>query len=302
MNRQLSILRVFLNSLLKVNRMKKKYCILLVLLCFFIPLHGQKSLNILLAEDDLINQKLAITVFEKNGFKVTLANNGLEVLDILKKENFDLIFMDVQMPHLDGYETTLKIRENELTTGQHIPIVAMTAHAMKMHRDRCIEVGMDDYVSKPIKTDEVFKVMAKLFEGKEIAISEAEEIENNAEEFNFNYFNASFFSEQCVGDAGLMTDLIKLFLKSILPQLDSLDEAVGIREGFTMNRITHKMRGSISPFGAKNTGDLLYVLENMGKENSWVDIESHLSNAKNSVLGLVKELQFFIENKQRKTA
>ena len=267
-----------------------------------VKIYQSKSLNILLAEDDLINQKLAITVFEKNGFKVTLANNGLEVLDILKKENFDLIFMDVQMPHLDGYETTLKIRENELTTGQHIPIVAMTAHAMKMHRDRCIEVGMDDYVSKPIKTDEVFKVMAKLFEGKEIAISEAEEIENNAEEFNFNYFNASFFSEQCVGDAGLMTDLIKLFLKSILPQLDSLDEAVGIREGFTMNRITHKMRGSISPFGAKNTGDLLYVLENMGKENSWVDIESHLSNAKNSVLGLVKELQFFIENKQRKTA
>ena len=270
-----------------------------------VKVYQYKSLHILLAEDDLINQKLAITVLEKSGFKVTLANNGLEVLDHMNKGTFDLIFMDVQMPELDGYETTLKIREIEKENGTHIPIVAMTAHAMKMHRDRCMEVGMDDYVSKPIKTDEVFKVMAKLFEGKEIAISEAKtETEIAAVEYNsFECFNPEFFSEQCVGDQMLMNELIKLFLKNIIPQLETLDKAIEVRESFDMNRIAHKMRGSISPFGAKQTADLLYVLELMGKENRWENIDENYSIAKNAVLKLIDELNGFMsDGKQSKVA
>lgn len=267
-----------------------------------VKVYQHRSLNTLLAEDDLINQKLAITVLEKNGFKVTLANNGLEVLDLMQKDKFDLIFMDVQMPELDGYETTLRIRDAETVTGEHIPIIAMTAHAMKMHRDRCIEVGMDDYVSKPIKTDEVFKVMAKLFEGKEIAMKEAEQQVTKDEENSFQFFNLDFFSEQCVGDKMLMSELIKMFLKSVTPQLDSLDKAIAIRESFDLNRITHKMRGSISPFGAKATGDLLFILEAMGKENSWENIDEIYALAKTSVEKLMNELQFFLDESKRKVA
>ncbi|MEI7802131.1 MAG: response regulator, partial [Bacteroidota bacterium] len=267
-----------------------------------VKIYQSKALNILLAEDDLINQKLEITVLEKNGFKVTLANNGLEVLDLMQKDKFDLIFMDVQMPELDGYETTLRIREAETVTGEHIPIIAMTAHAMKMHRDRCIEVGMDDYVSKPIKTDEVFKVMAKLFEGKEIAMNEIEQQVSKDENNSFQFFNLDFFSEQCVGDKILMSELIKMFLKSVTPQIDSLDKAIAIRESFDLNRITHKMRGSISPFGAKATGDLLFILEAMGKENNWENIDEKYALAKTSVLKLIDELMFFIEEVKRKAA
>ncbi len=267
-----------------------------------VKVYHHQSLNILLAEDDLINQKLAITVLEKNGFKVTLANNGLEVLDLMKKDKFDLIFMDVQMPHLDGYETTLKIRENELASGEHIPIIAMTAHAMKMHRDRCFEVGMDNYVSKPIKTDEVFKVMAKLFEGKEIAINESTVESNNSQEFRFKYFDANFFSEQCVNDSVLMGELIKMFLNSIYPQIETLDKAIENKDFNDINRITHKMRGSISPFGAKSTGDLLYDLEAMGKDKTFANIEEVYNDAKNSINGLIDEMKFFIDKPKIKVA
>jgi CheY-like chemotaxis protein len=113
----------------------------------------------LLAEDNLINQKVATRLLEKQGHKVTVANNGREVLEALGRDKFDLILMDVQMPLMDGFEATGAIRQEEKETGSHIPIVAMTAHAMKGDRERCLEVGMDDYVSKPLKPDDLFKTI-----------------------------------------------------------------------------------------------------------------------------------------------
>ena len=264
--------------------------------------HQNKMLNILLAEDDLINQKLAVTVLEKNGFKVTVAKDGLEVLNLLKNNTFDFIFMDIQMPHLDGYETTLRIRENELLTGKHIPIIAMTAHAMKIHRDRCFEVGMDNYVSKPIKLEEIFKVIPRFFEAKEIAITASSANMNSNQTLNGNYFNAAFFGSQCLNDKAFMNELINLFLKNIYLQLDALDIAMANCESHDINRISHKMRGSISPFGAKASGDLLFVLETMGKENLFEGIDFIYADAKKSIHGLIDELIFFIDNPESKVA
>jgi PAS domain S-box-containing protein len=119
----------------------------------------QHQYYILLAEDNLINQKVATRLLEKQGHKVTVANNGREVLEALGRDKFDLILMDVQMPLMDGFEATGAIRQEEKETGSHIPIVAMTAHAMKGDRERCLEVGMDDYVSKPLKPEDLFKTI-----------------------------------------------------------------------------------------------------------------------------------------------
>ncbi len=118
-----------------------------------------RGFHILAAEDNPINQKLAVRLLEKRGYRVTLAENGLEVLAKLERQQFDLILMDVQMPEMGGLETTRKIREREQKSGEHIPIVAMTANAMKGDRERCLESGMDDYVSKPILPDEMFRIM-----------------------------------------------------------------------------------------------------------------------------------------------
>jgi signal transduction histidine kinase/DNA-binding response OmpR family regulator len=110
-----------------------------------------QPLNILLAEDNLVNQRLAVGLLKKHGHSVTVANNGKEAVSALASDDFDVILMDVEMPEMDGYEATAVIRVEERQSGKHIPIIAMTAHAMKGDREHCLEAGMDDYIAKPIR-------------------------------------------------------------------------------------------------------------------------------------------------------
>lgn len=121
-----------------------------------------KELKILLVEDNLINQKLACGLLTNLGFEVTLANHGGEAVALLKEKTFDLIFMDIQMPEMDGFEATSIIRSTEKESGRHTPIVAMTAHAMKGDREKCIDAGMDEYITKPISMKSVTEVIIKL--------------------------------------------------------------------------------------------------------------------------------------------
>ena len=116
-----------------------------------------KKAKILLAEDNVINRTFAIRLLEKAGHTVVCVENGQEVLDLMETEKFDLILMDVSMPEMDGYEATRRIRSAEKETSRHIPIIAMTAHALMEDRGRCSEAGMDDYISKPVNTKELFQ-------------------------------------------------------------------------------------------------------------------------------------------------
>jgi two-component system, sensor histidine kinase and response regulator len=119
-----------------------------------------KSLYILLAEDNRVNQKIAIRLLEKRGHHVVLAGSGEEALKALSQRPFDLVLMDVHMPGMDGFEATLAIREKEKCTGLHQPIIAMTALAMKGDRERCLAAGMDGYISKPIDLKELDDILA----------------------------------------------------------------------------------------------------------------------------------------------
>ena len=119
-----------------------------------------RALRILLAEDNPMNQLLAVRTLEKAGHSVVVANNGEEAVATLGREAFDLVLMDVQMPVMDGFQATARIRGQEQTTGKHQQIVAMTAHALKGDRERCLEAGMDGYVSKPIRNSELFAAIA----------------------------------------------------------------------------------------------------------------------------------------------
>jgi CheY-like chemotaxis protein len=119
------------------------------------------SLRILLAEDNPVNRRLATRLLEKRGHLVAVAANGREALAALDRDNFDLVFMDVQMPEIDGIEATIAIREKEKTTGTHVPVIALTAHAMKGDQQRCLEAGMDAYLSKPVRPQELDELLGK---------------------------------------------------------------------------------------------------------------------------------------------
>ena len=120
------------------------------------------SYNILLAEDNLLNQKLAVRLLEREGHRVTVVNNGRQAVEAVEKGSYDFVLMDVQMPEMDGLQATAAIRERESMTGGHVPIVAMTAHALKGDREKCLMAGMDAYVSKPFKPGDLFEVISNL--------------------------------------------------------------------------------------------------------------------------------------------
>jgi len=128
-----------------------------------------QSYQVLLAEDNLVNQKVASAMLKKNGHNVVIADNGEIALAELEKGYFDFILMDVQMPVLDGLETTRTIRRKELETGDHIPIIALTAHATKVHQDSCFQAGMDDYIAKPFQMPKLFRSIEKLLKFKRAA-------------------------------------------------------------------------------------------------------------------------------------
>jgi CheY-like chemotaxis protein len=119
------------------------------------------GLRILLAEDNCVNQRVALRILEKEGHNVTVVGNGREALKALAESEFDLVLMDVQMPEMDGFEATAAVRRAELATKRHLPIVAMTAHAMTGDRERCLAAGMDEYISKPIRAQLVLDIIEK---------------------------------------------------------------------------------------------------------------------------------------------
>jgi len=135
----------------------------------YLPTGNRRSRHILLAEDERINQTLAVILLEQEGWRVTVAENGREVLQAMANIKFDLILMDVQMPEMDGIEATRQIRAKERRTGLHVPIVAMTAHAMKDDRERCLAAGMDDYLSKPVVPAALFAVLGRLLNQEGVA-------------------------------------------------------------------------------------------------------------------------------------
>ena len=120
---------------------------------------ADRSVRVLVAEDNLVNQQLVVQLLEMRGHSVTLAQNGREVLAALEKDSFDVVLMDVNMPEMNGYQTTAAIRECEKGNGRHVPIIAITGLAMKGDRERCLQAGMDAFLCKPLRSQELFAIV-----------------------------------------------------------------------------------------------------------------------------------------------
>ncbi|HUA00509.1 MAG TPA: response regulator [Candidatus Aquilonibacter sp.] len=217
------------------------------------PLHHRREVKILLAEDNAVNRKLAITLLQKRGYVVIATENGQEALAALDREKFDVILMDVQMPVMDGFEAIRLIRMKEQTTGAHIPIVALTAHAMKGDRERCISMGADDYVSKPIRTSDLFGAIdrsASLKIDAKLASPPNTEGTPDAGGAEPRVFDLREALARVEDDRELLEEIIRIFTSESAANMEAIRQAFSSTDAPSLERLAHTVKGAASNLSA----------------------------------------------------
>ncbi len=255
----------------------------------------QRGLRVLLAEDNQVNQLVATRILEKLGHQVTVVSSGREAVSAVQSNKFDLVAMDVQMPEMDGLEATAAIRSWEGTTGTHIPIVAMTAHAMKGDRERCLDAGMDGYTSKPIRIKELAHVISKL----------APTISTKAPASKHDGAHAvidhAALLEGFDGSRSLLKNVVRLFLADYPQRVEEIKQSIRRGDAIALARATHALKGSVGNFAAKEALAIAQRLENMGR-NGQLDIAGAECVALESELALVsRELRRLAANPSKST-
>jgi two-component system sensor histidine kinase/response regulator len=228
-----------------------------------------RPLRILLAEDSLVNQKLAVGLLERHGHEVTVANTGQEAINALGRGRFDIVLMDVQMPELDGLSATRHIREREQQTGsRHMPIIAMTAHALKGDRERCLAAGMDEYVSKPIRERQLLAAM-RMVVGEDLTESVSRIVSYDANETSADgVMDWVAALETCSGDHALLRDIVEAFLEEEPRRVLEIRQAIDSSDFELLGRAAHTIKGSMRYFKAQAVYEWAHALEQLGQEQS----------------------------------
>jgi len=236
-----------------------------------------RGLHILVAEDNLVNQRLVQHLLQGRGHHVTIANNGREALELLEREHFDLALVDVQMPEMEGLQLTAAVREKEKNTGAHMPIIAMTAYAMKGDRERCLEEGMDGYVAKPINSSQLFEIIDSM-RPPELRTTSGAEPPASQEVLDESTLRARF-----EGEAELLRDVVNLYLEDCPNLICGIRGAVERGDARALERAAHKLKGTVANFAARAAYDAALRMEAMGHEG-------HLEQAAEVLQGLESAL------------
>jgi len=258
----------------------------------------RRRIRVLLAEDNAVNRRVATGLLEKRGCEVLLAANGREALEIFEREQVDVIFMDLQMPEMGGLDATAAIREREKTRGGHVPIVAMTAHAMKGDRERCLEGGMDDYVSKPVRPADLYAALEKAAPGSGMAatrvtgpaavITEAAVI--SAPGAGSRAPSAAGWAEERVvdraqllerleGDLKLLAEIVALYHQTCPGLVQELRAAMGRNDTLAVHRAAHTLKGMVAHFGAPGATRALLDLEQQAREGRLEGLDAAVERA-----------------------
>ena len=243
------------------------------------------GLRILLAEDNLINRALATGILEKRGCSLVHAANGREAVEAAGREAFDLIFMDVQMPEMDGLEATQRIREAEQPTGRHTPIAAMTAHAMAGDRERFLASGMDEYISKPLLRTELFALIERISGGRNLAVPAATTDRDGDRPLAAIHvptaktpaktglvFSRAELLDQVDGDEMLMGRMIALFHENTPRLLDDIRASIARRSSGDVARSTHALLSSLGVIGALGSRHLTAEIAAFADEENYESI------------------------------
>jgi PAS domain S-box-containing protein len=232
-----------------------------------VPAKGGKAtppMRLLLAEDNAVNSQLALRLLRKWGHEVVLATNGREALDVLEVagfKGFDAVLMDVQMPEMDGMEATAAIRAREKTLGTHLPIIGVTAHAMKGDRERCLEGGMDGYVSKPIRSETLFSELVRLVPGSSRKEAEPAKVPAKTDTSPAGGLDRSALLDRVEGDMELLGDIIQLFKDDSARQIATIRDAIDKKKADVVRRAAHSLKGTCGNLGAPEAAATALELE-----------------------------------------
>lgn len=242
------------------------------------------KLYILLVDDDSINQVVAQNFLKSLGCKIDLAENGQEAVSLFSRYQYDLIFMDCSMPVMDGYEATKQIRKQERDT-HHVPIVALTAHAMEGDKDKCLNAGMDDYLSKPLRKENLEKMLSKYTIGNSIKSSQQshgfaktkthpsskEETslgQTTLHDAEHTIFDSSHVLNCIEHDIELMNEIVAAFLEDTPSIIEQLQTALDNHEVDQAQKAAHKLKGSAANLGAMKLSELASQIDQASKQNN----------------------------------
>jgi two-component system, sensor histidine kinase and response regulator len=222
-----------------------------------------QKLHVLVAEDNAVNQAVILRVLEKIGHSAVLAHNGKEALALAFSQKFDLVFMDVQMPEMDGLAATQAIRQREKSGATHLAIFAMTAHAMKGDRERCLEAGMDGYITKPIRFSDIEKTLSS-FSGTQAAVPTGPSGKIPGKIL----WAKAEAPARLGGDEDLLRELCQIFLEESPVLLQELRQAIVDADPEAVMRAAHSLKGELGYLGAAGASQAARELEDMGHENN----------------------------------
>jgi CheY-like chemotaxis protein len=245
-----------------------------------------RSLKILVAEDTPFNQKFIQRLLDRWNHQITLVRDGRLALDALKNESFDIVLMDVQMPNLNGLETARAIRIEEQQSKNHIPIIAMTAHAIKGDRERCLEAGMDEYVSKPIDSEKLFNAIEKLTGD----LGKPDTIEGISTALDQELLLKAFD-----GDWDFLKEVVDVFLSDYPSLIDDLRRSHKNGDSDTLMRAAHSLKGMLKNFQAEPAAEAAYELEKKGKADTFDGVPEAIENLAGQVTQLDQALRAILE-------
>jgi CheY-like chemotaxis protein/HPt (histidine-containing phosphotransfer) domain-containing protein len=243
---------------------------------------GSRRLRILLAEDNTTNQAVAVGLLTKFGHAVVIANDGNEALSAFDRQAFDLVFMDVQMPAMDGFEATAAIRARELKTGSHIPIIAMTAHTMKGDREKCLAAGMDSYLSKPIDG----RALLQAIDGAVLPIVPKELSSKPSSANPAPLVNREELMRRLDGNTDLMRIVVSSFLADAPRSLGDIHSALESNNAEDLYRLAHRLKGALSNFSSEDVNQAVLRLETIAKERDL----SYAGEAYRDLAGMIERL------------
>ena len=251
-----------------------------------------RPLRVLVAEDNPVNQMFAARLIERQGHTMRVVSNGQLAMDAVRHEVFDVVLMDLRMPVMDGFEAVRELRQLEQQTGRHLPVIAMTASGSTFNRDKCLAVGMDDFVGKPVQAADLASAMARVLqESPQICADIETPYCVETESIDAPTCDLTAALKRLGGDLSFLKQLGQLFLDTVPEQLQSLETAMQNRNRKLMSDLAHSIKGSVRHFFAASAHDFAQRLEVISMTGDIAVIEQTYDRLLHEVERLCTELR-----------